>query len=65
MVADNPDLPDIKQNLIVLLEDGENEWEFRFTVNFLLREEQYDNRPYEELVRQVKLFFAEEAEKHD
>ncbi len=49
---------EIKQNLVKLLEDenGEEDWEFRFIVNFFMRADQYNNEPFDELLKQVKAF---------
>lgn len=33
------------------------DWEFQFTVNYYLREEQYSDEPYNKLEQQIKLFF--------
>ena len=37
--------------------DKDSEWEFRFAVNFFLRGEQYNDEPYEKMVKQVKAYF--------
>jgi hypothetical protein len=40
----------------------EEDWEFRFTVNYYLREDQYSDEPYNELQRQIDCFFAQKQE---
>jgi hypothetical protein len=34
----------------------ETDWEFRFTVNYFLRQDQYDDKPYRELQRRIDDF---------
>jgi hypothetical protein len=58
ILAGKPDVSDIRGNFITLLEDKDGDWEFQFTVNFFLRDEHYNDNPYEEMLRQVKSFFA-------
>ncbi len=36
----------------------DKDWEFRFTVNYYLRQDGYTNKPYEDLLRQVDSFFV-------
>lgn len=37
------------------------DWEFRFTVNYYLREEQYSSAPYEEVLQRIEQFFTQEG----
>ena len=34
------------------------DWEFRFTVNYFLREEEYNDLPYQRLRKQIEEFFS-------
>jgi len=36
----------------------EEDWEFRFTVNYFLREDRYSDRPYQQLLRQTEKRFS-------
>lgn len=40
-----------------LIQAIKEDWEFQFTVNYYLREEQYNDEPYNNLEQQIKLFF--------
>ena len=37
----------------------EEDWEFRFTVNYYLRQDQYNEEPYDRLLQEVDRFFAQ------
>jgi hypothetical protein len=43
----------------------EKDWEFRFTVNYFLREEEYSDRPYQRLHRQIEEFFSAQLLKEE
>jgi len=43
--------------LLSLENQNDFDWEFQFTVNFILREDQYNNEPYETMIQKVKEFF--------
>ena len=50
--------PESERNLFALkdvLQDGQD-WEFRFTVNFFLRQEHYTDGPYQRLIEEVSNF---------
>lgn len=50
--------PESERNLSALkdvLQDGQD-WEFRFTVNFFLRQEHYTDEPYQRLIEEVSNF---------
>ena len=60
MIIQRPDTQKIKSDFLSLLSDEDNEeydWEFQFTVNFILREDQYNNAPYETMIQRVNDFF--------
>ena len=40
----------------------EEDWEFRFTVNYYLRENRYTNEPYIQLRQQIEQFFAQQPD---
>ena len=40
----------------------EVDWEFRFTVNYFLRQDKYDDEPYQELQRRIDDFFLQRLE---
>lgn len=58
ITKNKPDADEIKQNLLQLLNDenGEGDWEFRFVLNFFMREEKFTAQPYEELLKQIQTF---------
>ncbi len=39
----------LREEMDVLIQKMDNDWEFRFTVNYYLREQQYDEQPYRQL----------------
>jgi hypothetical protein len=41
----------------------EADWEFRFTVNYFLRQDEYSDEPYEELQREIDGFFSKRLER--
>ncbi len=58
MLLSLPDAPDSKRNLQEFLLE-KKDWEFRFAVNFFLREDTYSDKPYEALLQQIELFFSQ------
>ncbi len=62
ILAEKQQAEDISANFKALLD---SDWEFRFTLNFFLRENSdYTNAPYERLCQHVETFFAR-GENHD
>jgi hypothetical protein len=53
-----PDPKDVMEDFKTLLKDERRNWEFQFALNFFLRGDQYDNEPYEEMLKQVAAFSA-------
>jgi hypothetical protein len=49
---------DAKRNLLASLRDEDENWEFRFTINFTLRQDGYNNDPFDAMRREVEAFFA-------
>jgi hypothetical protein len=52
-----PNAVDAIADLKTLLNSGAEDWEFRFSINFLLRDREYNNEPYEELLAHIEDFF--------
>jgi hypothetical protein len=50
--------PDTIADFKSLFENQDTDWEFRFVVNFFLRDEEYTNQPYDKMVAQIDEFFA-------
>ena len=53
---------DSKSQYTVLKRALERDWEFKFTVNYFLREDQYNSEPYESLLQVIETFFTDEIE---
>jgi len=49
----------IQAEKIALKQAMEEDWEFRFTVNYYLRADQYNNEPYETLREKIDTFFEQ------
>ncbi len=49
-------LPDWREEIEALLVemDKKDQWEFRFSVNYFLREDQYDEKPYQKLKSEIR-----------
>jgi hypothetical protein len=58
-LIDRPHTLDVVANLKILLE--REDWEFRFTVNFFLRGEQYGDDPYKNLLKRLDDFLEKEG----
>lgn len=64
MFVDVGNMPkDVTEEQNALLQELEEDWEFRFVVNYYLREDQYNDSPYDELLKQVERFFEQKQEK--
>lgn len=59
ILAARSDIPSSVPNLRNLLRGAEDDWEFRFQVNFCLRDDSYDDRPYQTLLECVEQFFEQ------
>lgn len=58
MLLSLPDAPDSKRNLREFLLE-KKDWEFRFAVNFFLREDSFTDEPYQALLTHVEQFFSQ------
>lgn len=52
LLVNKPSMSDNVADLRTLLDDPE-EWEFRFTINYFLRDDDYSDRPFDQLLAQI------------
>lgn len=62
MLVDDRNIPpeNRREEQNALTQAMEEDWEFRFTVNYYLRKDQYTNEPFSQLQQQIALFFVQQ-----
>lgn len=61
ILKNKSDAHDILANFMKVVQEG-RDWELQFALNFFLREDQYNNEPYEDMLKEVKIFLEKRSE---